>query len=196
MRKRTHPLINLRRNLGKDINNDTWKKAICLIKLSSKENLLTDFQFGKLLLEMILLKSQPSLYTRTLCKNLSLLCPRFLFLLFLLDIFSLVWIRLNTQQYWFKCFLFFFQYILFLHTPLPRSGHSLFLVAKTIIPVTHQIVSPVFTLNFMYMCWLLLYVYCNFLKRVLHYHELFWIDFKQFLPPYLDRSWMFFCLSL
>lgn len=140
---------------------------------------------------MILLKSQPSLYTRTLCKNLSLLCPRFLFLLFLLDIFSLVWIRLNTQQYWFKCFLFFFQYILFLHTPLPRSGHSLFLVAKTIIPVTHQIVSPVFTLNFMYMCWLLLYVYCNFLKRVLHYHELFFCSITEWTlnNSYL-RTWI------
>ena len=97
-----------------------------------------------------------------------------------MDIFSLVWMRLNTQQYWFKCFLFFFfQYILFLHTPLPGSGHSLFLVAKTIIPVTHQIISPVFTLNFMYMCWLLLYVYCNFLKRVLHYHELFFCSITE-----------------
>ena len=149
---------------------------------------------------MILLKSQPSLYTRTLCKNLSLLCPRFLFLLFLLDIFSLVWIRLNTQQYWFKCFLFFFQYILFLHTPLPRSGHSLFLVAKTIIPVTHQIISPVFTLNFMYVLTFTIRV-LQFLKTgtslswtILLFHN--WIDFKQFLPPYLDRSWRFFCLSL
>ena len=48
LRKRTHPLINLRRNLGKSINNDTWKKVkkairLNVIKLSSKWNLPTDF---------------------------------------------------------------------------------------------------------------------------------------------------------
>lgn len=151
---------------------------------------------------MILLKSQPSLYTRTLCKNLSLLCPRFLFLLFLLDIFSLVWIRLNTQQYWFKCFLFFFPvYPILTHTS-PRFRSFIILGRENHHP-SHpsNYFTSFYTQFYVYVLTFIIICVLQFLNTdtslswtILLFHN--WIDFKQFLPPYLDRSWRFFCLSL
>ena len=108
-----------------------------------------------------------------------------------------MWIRLNAQQYCFKCFFFSISYS---YTHLSRV--QVIILGRENHHPSHpsNYFTSFYTQFYVYVLTFIIICVLQFLNTdtslswtILLFHN--WTDFIQFLPPYLDRSWRFFCLS-